>query len=55
MYQGRQEAVEGEYSLRLTKSSFKFQNPVVLKRTQQFSPQLVMEDFWLLGRDSVVK
>jgi hypothetical protein len=54
MYQGRQEAVGGGDGLRLTKNSFKFQNPLVLKQAYQFSPKLVMEDFLLLGRDSVL-
>jgi hypothetical protein len=54
MYQGRQEAVGDGAGLRLTKNSFKFQNLVVLKQTHQFSPKLVMEDFLLLGRDSVL-
>jgi hypothetical protein len=55
MYQGRQEAVGDGNGLRLTKNSFKFQNLVVLKQTHQFSPKLVMEDFLLLGRDSVLR
>jgi hypothetical protein len=55
MYQGRQEAVGGGNGLRLTKTSLKFHNPVVLKQTHQFRPKLVMEDFLLLGQDSVLR
>jgi len=55
MYQGRQEAVGDGDGLRLTKTSLKFHNPVVLKHTHQFRPTLVMEDFLLLGQDSVLR